>query len=212
MKRTVKKKVKKVLKAARNDTMKYYRDITLLPSADIALNFLWEKVFQQIHLGFVEMQDSNGNVPIGIGLPEYLSEHGPLGRKLRLFAVSKGVFTEFDADTRLKRLADYVHLTGVRDVPEKIGSFNRYKRQQPKTNVERFARRRAKRKGISIEQAISELKDFEDKQVNTPFINMQSLSSQKRFSLFILKEVCDAPAYEGFSTYGLSSVSTVPEF
>jgi CRISPR-associated endonuclease Csy4 len=212
VKKTVKKKAKKVLKVARNDTMKYYRDITLLPSADIALNFLWEKVFQQIHLGFVEMKDSNGNVPVGISLPEYCSDYGPLGRKLRLFAVSKEVFTAFDADTRLKRLADYVHLTGVRDVPENIRNFSRFKRQQPKTNVERFARRRAKRKGISIEQAMSELTNFKDKQVETPFINMQSLSRKERFRLFILKEVCDTPAYEGFSTYGLSPVSTVPDF
>lgn len=192
--------------------MKYYREITMLPSADIELNFLWAKVFQQIHLGFVEIKDSNGIVPLGISLPEYHSEYGPLGRKLRIFSISKENIEEFDADIRLKRLSDYVHLTGVRDVPGRIKSFCRFKRQQPKTNVERLARRKAKRKGISIEQAISELKDFEDKQVDTPFINMQSLSKKKRFRLFILKEVCDTPVYEGFSTYGLSPVSTVPEF
>lgn len=192
--------------------MKHYRDITLLPSADIALNFLWEKVYQQIHLGLVEMQDSNGNVPIGIGLPEYLSKHAPLGRKLRLFAISKEVFTAFDADTWLKRLADYVHLTGVRDVPENIRSFSCFKRQQTKTNVERLARRKAKRQNISIEQAVEQLGDFEDKLVKTPFINIQSQSTGKRFRLFVQKEMCDEPRYEGFSTYGLSPVSTVPEF
>lgn len=192
--------------------MKLYREIILKPQPEISLGFLWGKVFQQIHIGLVEMKDSNGNVPLGIGLPEYFSEYGPLGRKLRIFTLSKEIFTEFDADTRLKRLADYVHLTEIRDVPENISSFSRFKRQQPKTNVERLARRKAKRKGISIEQAISELKDFEDKQVDTPFINMQSLSSNKRFRLFILKEVCNTPTYEGFSTYGLSTVSTVPEF
>ncbi|HZH73753.1 MAG TPA: type I-F CRISPR-associated endoribonuclease Cas6/Csy4, partial [Mariniphaga sp.] len=132
--------------------MKYYREITMLPSADIELNFLWAKVFQQIHLGFVEMKDSNGIVPLGISLPEYRSEYGPLGRKLRIFSISKENIEEFDADTRLKRLSDYVHLTGVRDVPGRIKSFCRFKRQQPKTNIERLARRRAKRKGISIEQ------------------------------------------------------------
>jgi CRISPR-associated endonuclease Csy4 len=199
-------------KAARNDTMKYYRDITLLPSADITLNFLWEKVFQQIHIGFVEMQDTNGNVPIGISIPEYFSEHGPLGRKLRLFTNNKDVFTAFDADTRLKRLADYVHLTGVRDVPETIRTFSRFKRQQTKTNVERLARRKAKRHNISIGQAMLDLDSFEEKQVKTPFINMQSHSTGQKFHLFILKEVCDTPVYEGFSTYGLSPVSTVPEF
>ena len=200
------------MKVIRNNTMKHYRDITLLPSADIALNFLWEKVYQQIHIGLVEMQDSNGNVPVGIGFPEYLSEHGPLGRKLRLFAISKDILTAFNADTWLSRLTDYVHLTGVRDVPENARTFNRFKRQQSKTNIERLARRKAKRQDISIERAIELLDGFEDKMVKTPFINMQSQSTSSRFRLFIQKEVCDVPMYEGFSTYGLSSVSTVPEF
>jgi len=160
------------------------------------------------------MQDSTGKVPLGIGLPEYFSEYGPLGRKLRLFSLSKEIIEEFDADTRLKRLSDYVHLTGIRDIPEKNKFFCRFKRQQPKTNIERFARRRAKKKGINIEDALLELKqkDFKDNIVETPYINMQSLSSDKRFRLFILKEICDSPAYDGFSTYGLSHISTVPDF
>lgn len=201
-----------LVKVARNDTMKYYREITILPTADIALHFLWEKVFQQIHLGFVEMQDSNGIVPLGIGLPEYFSEYGPLGRKLRIFSFSMETISELDVETRLRRLADYVHLTGIRDIPEKIRSFSRFKRQQPKTNIERLARRKAKRHDISFEQAVLELRGFKDNQVETPYINIQSLSTNKRFRLFILKELCDTPAYEGFSAYGLSPVSTVPEF
>ncbi len=199
-------------KVVRTDIMKYYREITILPTVDISLHFLWEKVFQQIHLGFVEMQDSNGKVPLGIGLPEYFSEYGPLGRKLRIFSLSKEIIKEFDADTRLKRLSDYVHLTGIRETPEKIRSFCRFKRQQTKTNVERLARRKAKRHGIGYEQALLELDGFKDKKVETPYINMQSLSTNKKFRLFILKEICDTPVYEGFSTYGLSSVSTVPDF
>lgn len=192
--------------------MKYYRDITLLPSADISLNFLWEKVYQQIHLGFVEMQDSNGDVPIGISIPEYFSDHGPLGRKLRLFAASKEVLTAFDADTRLKRLADYVHLTGIREVPANIRSFSRFKRQQTKTNVERLARRKAKRHNISIEQALLELDSFEDKLTKAPFVKMQSQSTGQRFRLFIQKEICDTQVYKGFNVYGLTRESTVPEF
>jgi len=199
-------------KVARNNIMKYYREITILPTVDISLHFLWEKIFQQIHLGFVEMQDSNGKVPLGIGLPEYFSEYGPLGRKLRIFSLSKEIILEYDADTLLKRLSDYVHLTGIRETPEKTRSFCRFKRQHTKTNVERLARRKAKRHGIGYEQALLELDGFKDKKVETPYINMQSLSTNKKFRLFILKEICDTPVYEGFSTYGLSSVSTVPDF
>lgn len=192
--------------------MNHYSEITLLPSADIALNFLWEKVFQQIHLGLVEMQDANRMVPIGISLPEYMANVSPLGSKLRLFAVSKDTLQSFNVGAWLSRLTDYVHLTGIRDVPGNIKTFNCFKRQQLKTNVDRLARRKAKRQNISIEQAIKELGGFEDELVKTPFISMQSLSTGKRFRLFIQKEVAEVTKNEGFSTYGLSSVSTVPDF
>lgn len=192
--------------------MNVYREITLMPQPDIALNFLWEKVFQQIHLGLVEMQDKNGTVPIGISLPEYMTEGSPLGSKLRLFALSKDTFEKLNVNERMSRLADYVHLTGIRDVPGNIKTFSCFKRQQLKTNIERLARRKAKRHNISIEQAIEELDGFKDELVKTPFINMQSLSTGKRFRLFIQKEVSDVSKNEGFSTYGLSHVSTVPEF
>jgi len=192
--------------------MKVYREIVLSPQPEISLNYIWEKVFQQIHLGFVEMKDSNNKVPIGIGFPEYFSEYGPLGRRLRLFAISRDILSAFNADYWLERLSDYIHLSEIRNVPANIRTFSRFKRQQPKTNVNRLARRKAKRHNISFEQAIMKLRGFKDEQVKTPFINMKSLSTDKKFRLFILKEVCDTPAYEGFSIYGLSPVSTIPEF
>lgn len=192
--------------------MKVYREIILRPQPDIALNFLWEKVFQQIHIGLVEMKDKDDKVPIGISLPEYMAEGSPLGSKLRLFALSIETLEKLNVNARLSRLTDYVHLTGIRDVPGNIKTFSCFKRQQLKTNIERLARRKAKRQNINIEQAIEELDGFKDELVKTPFINMQSLSSSKRFRLFIQKKVSGVSKNEGFSTYGLSHVSTVPEF
>ncbi|MBE0472372.1 MAG: type I-F CRISPR-associated endoribonuclease Cas6/Csy4, partial [Methyloprofundus sp.] len=37
--------------------MKHYIELTLLPNTDINAFTLWSKVYQQIHLGLVEMQD-----------------------------------------------------------------------------------------------------------------------------------------------------------
>ena len=37
--------------------MKYYLDITLLPSDDIGVHFLWTKVMIQMHLALVEIQN-----------------------------------------------------------------------------------------------------------------------------------------------------------
>ena len=68
--------------------MRFYCEITLLPNPEVNLNFLWSKVFQQIHLGLVEMQDEQRRVPIGISFPEYVigEKYSVLGDKLRLFA------------------------------------------------------------------------------------------------------------------------------
>ena len=192
--------------------MKVYLEITLLPNADICNHFLWEKVFQQVHLGLVEMQDANSKVPIGLSLPEYDLEKRQLGSKLRLFAVNESILGEYDTPKWLNRLTDYVHLTGIRDVPARLSNLARYKRQQPKSSNERLARRLAKRQGLSVQEALVRLENRKEQRVDIPFINMNSQSSKRRFRLFILKEQVSHSSNEGFSCYGLSNVSTVPEF
>lgn len=192
--------------------MNVYIEITLLPSADIGLYFLWEKVFQQIHLGLVEMQTSNGKVPIGISFPEYSTEKNQLGSKLRLFAEDETVLEALNAPKCLKRFTDYVHLPRIRQVPDKISTYGYYKRLQPKSSKERLARRKAKREGIEVTQALKILEGYNEQHVKNPFINMNSQSSEQRFKLFILKQEATDFINEGFSTYGLSQSSTVPEF
>ena len=192
--------------------MKFYVDITILPSADIGHHFLWEKVFQQIHLGFVEMQDSKGVVPIGIALPEYDAEKFSLGSKLRLLAETENILQQFSATKRLNRLVDYVQIFSICKVPDKVSIFACYRRQQTKTNKERLARRKAKREGISVEQATKNLENFKDRLVQTPFIKMQSQSSGKSFRLFIEKRAASVAINQGFNSYGLSTESAVPDF
>ena len=51
--------------------MNYYQDITLLPDADIGLYFLWQKVYQQIHLALVENKSADNASAIGVAFPEY---------------------------------------------------------------------------------------------------------------------------------------------
>ena len=192
--------------------MKYYIEITVLPSADIGHHFLWEKVFQQVHLGLVEMKTSNGTVPIGISLPEYNTERHELGSKLRLFAADSLLLETLNASKWLERFMDYVHLTRIRPVPDHISAYACYSRQQPKSSKERLARRKAKREGIELEQALKLLEGYQEQQLKNPFIIMTSQSSARRFYLFILKEEAERPINQGFNSYGLSRSSTVPEF
>lgn len=191
--------------------MKVYLDITLLPSDDIGHHFLWEKVYQQIHLALVESQGSDGSSSVGVSFPEFNDEKHRLGRKLRVFAPSLEVLNQLSLQHWLSRFSDYVHLKEASEVPDIVKGYERYKRVQPKTNVERLARRAAKRGGISYEQALKDRTDFFLQQSKAPFIWINSLSSDSRFRLFIVREQA-RPEKGGFSTYGLSRGGCLPQF
>lgn len=213
--------------------MKFYLEITLLPNGEVTLNFLWSKVFQQIHLGLVEMKDDQGRVPIGVSFPKYVigEKYGVLCSKLRLLAKDEATLGQFNASQWLSRLTDYVHCTGIRPVPEKLTGYAIYQREQPKTNKERLARRYAQRHGIDYETALNgtvdltakappnadykmqfRYCDMPQKSVSTPFIRLKSMSSEQTFCLWIKKTVVAEPSGSTFSSYGLSAISTVPEF
>ena len=66
--------------------MKCYLNITLRPNADIVLYFLWEKLYQQLHLALVESQDVDEKVSVGVAFPGYNSEKNQLGSQIRIFA------------------------------------------------------------------------------------------------------------------------------
>ena len=204
--------------------MKFYLEITLLPNPEVGVNFLWSKVFQQIHLGLVEMQDNQRQVPIGLSFPEYVigDKYSLLGSKLRLFANDEAMLNQFDAVKWLARLSDYVHCTSIRPVPEKIVGYAIYQREQPKTNPERLARRYARRLAerekraevdADYETALTQYSKRHRQTINSPFIQLKSLSSENNFCLWIKKVPIDVQSSTTqFSSYGLSSISTLPEF
>ena len=194
--------------------MKFYLEITLLPNPEVGINFLWSKVYQQIHLGLVEMQDDQGRVPIGVAFPEYVQgdKYSILGGKLRLFAEHEATLSQFNASHWLARLSDYVHCTSIRPVPEKSIGYACYQRLQPKASKERLARRYAKHHGVDEATALDHYRQHQQKPLAEPFIRLQSLSGGQTFCLWIKKTVVAEPSGDAFSRYGLSATSTVPEF
>ncbi len=54
--------------------MAYYQEITLVPQTEITPNFILCRLYTQLHLALVEMQDHPGKVPIGFSFPEYRYE------------------------------------------------------------------------------------------------------------------------------------------
>lgn len=197
--------------------MKYYIDITLLLSDDIGHYFLWEKVYQQLHIALVDFQKTNGNSEIGIGFPEFNAKNNRLGRKARLFAITHSAIEQFNAHQWLDRLQDYVHITTVRDVPVSIKGYESFSRLQVKCgNPERYARRAAKRQGISYEQALENRKSMLPTKVKNPFVWMKSLSSDNRFRLIIQHTLLNTKVLEyeeiGFDSYGLAKNGALPSF
>ena len=194
--------------------MKAYIDITLLPSDDIGHHFLWSKVFQQVHLALVENKQDDGLSLYGVTFPEYNQKKPRLGRKLRVFAPDNNDLEELSLPKWLDRLHDYVHITSIRNVPEKVDQYVRFTRLQTKSSKERLARRAAKRCGISYEQALQERADFHPQLNNAPFVQMKSISSGRLFRLLISMENFTHPRPDTslFNTYGLSKGTVLPKF
>ena len=196
--------------------MKFYQEITLLPSSDISLGFLWGKVFKQVHLAIVEQLDENGNSTIGISFPEYnKNKKIGIGEKFRLLSINNDNLENLNIKKWLARLSDYVHMTSIRPVPGKIEGHILYQRERFKSysHMRRLMVRKAKKEGISVEEARSHFDGFQEKISKNPFINMHSETTGQKFKLFILRKEVNGPTGDGtFGSYGLGTKSSVPEF
>jgi len=195
--------------------MNYYVDIKLLTDTEISLGFLWKKFYAQIHLALVEVRNKDNLVSIGLAFPNYSGDRF-LGDTLRLFAPSKEELKQLGLNRWLARLLDYVIVSEIQEVPSNVTEFVSFRRKQFKTNAERLARRQAKRKGISYEEALKNYENFDEekkkKKNRLPYINVKSLSSDRDLKIFIEKSKVKEEHQGLFSTYGLSNESTVPWF
>jgi CRISPR-associated endonuclease Csy4 len=195
--------------------MKYYIDIKLLTDSEITLGFIWKKLYAQIHLALVEVSDDNSLVSIGLSFPKY-TEDRFLGDTLRLFAPTQDALEALNLNQWIGRFLDYLTISEIKEVPSSITKFVSFRRKQFKINIERLARRQAKRKGISFEEALKNYENFDEeekkKENRLPYINVKSLSSDREMKLFIKRSELKEQKTGLFSTYGLSSESTVPWF
>jgi len=195
--------------------MNYYVDIKLLTDTEITLGFVWKKLYTQIHLALVEVRDKNNLTSIGLGFPRYSNDRF-LGDTLRIFALTKEELEKLNLNHWIARLLDYLTVSDIKEVPSNVTEFVSFRRKQFKTNAERLARRQAKRKGISYEEALKNYENFDEeekkKKNRLPFINIKSLSSNREMKIFIEKSKAKEESQGLFSTYGLSSESTVPWF
>lgn len=199
--------------------MKFYQEITLIDQAEISPYFIWSKLYAQLHLALAEQKDTNEKVNIGVSFPKYIFEQKTeerkvkihLGDKLRIFAQSQADLEKLNIRKWVERLTDYLHITSIREVPSEIKEYSIYKRKQVKTNAQRLARHRVKRGDIGFNEALARYSHVVTT-TDLPYIQMKSLTSDKSFKLFIEKKPATKSETQVFSTYGLSWVSSVPEF
>lgn len=197
--------------------MNFYQDITLLPDAEITLGFLWQKVYQQIHIALVENKIAENKSAIAVAFPKYGSKGFPLGNKLRLLADNDAQLETLAMEKWLSKLNDYCHIKSIKATPTEINIYACYKRKQFKSNLLKEAQRRAQYKNETLEEALTHFQHYETA-CDLPYINMTSLSmpetqnASNHFRLFIEQELHDKPREGQFNCYGLSKTATVPHF
>ncbi len=194
--------------------MKYYQEITLLPDQEISLNFIWPKVFHQLHLAFANAADKAGRVPFGVSFPGYTMEDGNigLGNKLRVFSPDGEMLDGLELHKKLSRLEDYVHVVRrPRTVPEEVRGYSCYSRLHQEANGLAKARRYARRHDISVDEA-EKLFPPNTITLKEPYIRLDSSSTGQKMLLFIRKTEAAQQMNGSYSTYGLSDTATVPEF
>ena len=207
--------------------MHYYIELKLIKDSEISPYFIWSKLYTQLHLALVEMQDANAQVPIGVSFPEYKVGESKgkafmlLGSKLRIFAQDEATLSKLNLPKWLARLEDYIHIKSIQLVPENVQNHLVVSRYRPKSNIELVARRIVKRKQFTLDLAIAylntvdeakKLKGYKQNWEPFPYIQLKSLSGKQDFSLCISQTTVDEMKGGVFSTYGLSSQSTVPHW
>lgn len=194
--------------------MKFFQDITLLPSEEMEHHFLWEKLYHQVHLALVEHKNAIGQFSIAVAFPQYSVEKSRLGGKLRLFSQSESELEQLNISKWLARFTDYLHVTSIRPVPNNVEEQVSYSRPKVRTNKDREIRRRMKRHNETLDQAMMHFTGFKIQTTKAPFVHMQSYTKGTRFPLFISENVAKATVGSAvlFDSYGLSRQGYLPKF
>lgn len=200
--------------------MNVYQELTILPDEEISPYFLWSNVFKQVHIALADAHNKNGIKNIGVSFPNYRFEKkdeklfGALGNKLRLFAISESELEILNLTKWLERLADYVHIKSITHVPDV--TEHRVVRRYNFKGVEQQARRFAKHKGISFDDALAHCKEHKDSSKRYPFIQLFSEENQIPYRVYIQQFEAEKAQSGTFNTYGINNASgegvTVPHW
>ncbi len=184
--------------------MQYYVEIQVRDVSELSKHVIMNMVFSKLHLALV----STGQGQIGISFPDV---DRTLGSRLRLHG-SREALDRLMSLVWAKGLCDYANISEIRPVPPTC-KHRRVARSQTKSSVDRLYRRSVKKGWCSEKKALQLASQHVPQLDNAPYLNISSKSSGQQFRLFIKHgPVEDFPLEGSFSSYGLSSVATVPWF
>lgn len=210
--------------------MKYFIDMKLVPETGISLGFLWQKVYQQIHIALAENKVGDNESDIALSIPDYGKGKFKLGSKIRLLAETEEKLIQLDLEKWLSRFRDYVVICSIKEVPSNVSEYATFKRKHKKgekrladSKAEKQTYLKAKFGESFLEKSTEEVSQVKRKEPNFPFIWMQSTStsdddeSKHRFPLFITMTKVKRESKGKINCYGLSSgedetKTTVPWF
>ena len=186
--------------------MKYYVEINIIK--DEYYNNIMSSLFQQLHLFIVESKSN-----IAVSFKDYYCDDeddriSVLGDTVLLFAKTAEELNKLNLIDKFRFLLNKneIFISDVKTVPEKIEGYAIFSKVDVK-----YAQGATKRRWERRNPGKSFVYKEENKS-NLPFIRLKSLSSGNFFSLHIKKTIVDEAVEGRFSTYGLSSSSTVPLF
>lgn len=187
--------------------MEHYIDITMLPDPEFPSTTLMNALFAKLHRGLV----NHGGRDIGVSFPEVIQSKRTLGQRLRLHGSSPNLDRLMGIGWMLG-MRDHVAVTPIQPVPAGV-THRVVRRVQAKSSPERLRRRLMTRKSIDAEAARAAIPDSAAEMLHLPFVEIASGSTAHRFRLFIehVKPVPNATTGL-FSSYGLSSIATIPWF
>ncbi|MEG3080056.1 type I-F CRISPR-associated endoribonuclease Cas6/Csy4 [Halomonas sp. 5021] len=189
--------------------MDHYIDIRLRPDPDFAPAMLMGALYNKLHRALFDLQAED----VGVSFPDH--KHGvrarTLGNHLRLHGTQARLQQLMSANW-LIGMRDHTQVSDVLTVPASAKHIN-VARKQFNTGSPSRAKRYAKRHDISEDEARQIYAKLAEQRIELPFVQINSRSTQQRFSLFIEHGKPAASATEGtFSHYGLSPNATVPWF
>lgn len=184
--------------------MEYYIDIKLRSTQEISDHCIMGEVYFRLHKALVAQKP----VTVGVSFPlAFLT----LGNTLRLHG-SRTDLERLMSRPWLKTMEDYIDIQQITHIPF-THQHRVVRRVQVKSSPERIIRRAIRRGNLTPEEAAKKLATWKPKYTSLPYLCLKSASSTQKFQLFIEHGDLQENATEGkFSSYGLSSKTTIPWF